>query len=222
MITDDTSTLFRRGPAGARFRQGTIVAWDPATGANTIDIGGSLITDVPILNTGEAIALRAGHVVGLLGQNRSWFILGRITPPGDPSFAGASLAFDSETTQETNFVVPTVLTARSTAILEVPAWVDEAAVFVTGVLSAQNTTAGALLATAQAFIAADGGPSNKVTIGASPTVGSVTAAHSRVITSPGATITCELRISQNGGAGWAAMAGNIASISALAIYRSTT
>jgi len=221
-VTDDMAPLYRRGGPGVRFRQGVVLAWDPATGANTIDLGGSSVTDVPILNTGEAIALRAGHVVGLLGQGKSWFIIGRVTPPNDPSFAGASLAFASQTASETNFTVPTALTARSTVVLDVPAWADEAAVMATGILSAQNTTGGALIAVAQAFIAGDGGPANQVTAPATPAVCSVATAHSRVVVSPGATITCEMRIRQTGGAGWAVQPGNIASLSALAIFRSTT
>jgi hypothetical protein len=92
----------------------------------------------------------------------------------------------------------------------------------TGILSAQNTTGGALIAVAQAFIAGDGGPANQVTAPATPAVCSVATAHSRVVVSPGATITCEMRIRQTGGAGWAVQPGNIASLSALAIFRSTT
>lgn len=65
---------------GLRFRQGVVVFWDPATGNNIVDVGGSSLVDLPALSTGAA-TLVAGDVVGLLTWQSSWFILGKITAP---------------------------------------------------------------------------------------------------------------------------------------------
>jgi hypothetical protein len=70
------------------------VSWDPITASNVISVGGSTLTDVPILNTAEAGLLAPGDVVGLLSTGegaRSFWILGRITVPGTPQ-AGTALS----------------------------------------------------------------------------------------------------------------------------------
>jgi hypothetical protein len=91
--SDDLAPLLAAAPAGAvGFRQGTVIAWDPLTAANTIDVGGSTFSDLSILNTSEALLLGPGSVVGILTTGtaaKSWFILGRVTVPGTPDAATA-------------------------------------------------------------------------------------------------------------------------------------
>ena len=226
-VTDDLAPLFDPGAPGVRFRQGTIVSWNAATGSNLIDIGGSTLTDVPILNTGEAIALKTGHIVCLLGQGMAWFIIGRVTPPGDPSFASASLAFAANTAQATNFALGTTIATKVSCTLDVPAWADEAAVIVAGSAGLVNPTAAADFTAAQCFIDGDGGPGIQTGHSIGPTgnanqyLQAISAAHSRVLVPAGATITCEMKI-RSVNAAWSAHATNSAGISAMAIYRSTT
>lgn len=62
-----------------RLRQGTVVAWDNSTNTNTIDVGGTQLQNVPVLN---AATYTAGQVVTLLTWAGTWFVLGRITAPG--------------------------------------------------------------------------------------------------------------------------------------------
>jgi hypothetical protein len=144
VITDDLSGLFGGGPAGLRFRQGTVLTWNPSTGENTVDLAGGTLTNVPIINTAEAVALKPGHVVGMLGQGRTWFILGRVTPPNDPNFAGASLAFGSAGAQVLNYSVSTSSVIKATSDeLVVPDWADEAVVLVTGTGCVVNSNAAA-------------------------------------------------------------------------------
>lgn len=146
MIGDDLVPLLSQGPGpGLRFRQGQVVAWNAATGANTIDVAGAQLVNVPILNTGEAIALKAGHVVGLLAWQSSYWILGRITVPGAADFAAASVAFGSAGAQASNFTIPATLTLRASATLAVPSWADEAIIHVTGTGTFVNRTTGPLL-----------------------------------------------------------------------------
>lgn len=93
MRSDDlVPVLARSAAAGVGFRQGTVLSWDPLTAHNTVDVGGSVFTDLPILNTSEAMTLRPGDVVGIMttGQSAgSWWIMGRITLPGSPQAASA-------------------------------------------------------------------------------------------------------------------------------------
>lgn len=144
MIGDNVADLFASGndaPA-VKFRQGTVTAWDASTGQNTIDVAGGTLTNVPILNTGEAIALRSGHVVGLLVFGRSAFILGRVTPANDPNFAAASVAFGSAGAQVFGYSVSAASVVKASSDeLVVPAWADEAAVLVTGTGAVVNSNA---------------------------------------------------------------------------------
>lgn len=143
MLGDDLTSLFAppsTGP-GVGFRQGLVVSWDSNTGENVINVAGTLFSNIPVLNTAEAIALKAGHVVGLLTAGPSWFVLGRITPPNDPNFAGASLAVESKRAQATGWSVSTVATVKASGTLNVPLWADEALVLVSGECGMHNSRA---------------------------------------------------------------------------------
>jgi len=85
MRSDDLVPLLK--PDGGKpvgFRQGVIVSWNPDTAANTVLVGGSLMTNLPILNTSEASLLAEGDVVGILTSGPTWAIMGRFTIPGTP------------------------------------------------------------------------------------------------------------------------------------------
>jgi hypothetical protein len=85
MITDDLTSLF--DPAGedgrVTLRQGELQSWDANTGASTVLVGGALIENVPVL-IGETVVLQPGDVVALLTTGDRWFLLGKVTDPGDP------------------------------------------------------------------------------------------------------------------------------------------
>lgn len=226
MISDDLSTLFIGGKTDAvRFRQGTITAWNANSGSNTIDVGGGTLSDVPILNTGEAIALKAGHIVGLLAFGSTWFILGRITPAGDPSFASASVAFDGEHNSATNFSVTTAHLDKVTGSLTVPDWADEALVTMTSQISLANTSATAFYASFEPFIGGVGG--GGIGFGLAPNAnasandlnaGSVS--FQRLITNPGSTISLSTQAWVTAGT-LPASATSTVILDATAIFRST-
>lgn len=221
MITDNLATLFAPSSPGVRFRQGTILTWNAATGENTIDLAGGTLTNVPILNTGEAIALKAGHVVGMLGQGSSWFIVGRVTPPNDPNFASASLAFGSALDFRTNFAQPATFTQQASKTIDVPAWADEAAVTVMASISLVNSTASRCQALAYAGINGATGSAMSLGIDADATfpMGALSAFNTMVLTDPGSTITVQCYGDCT--AALAASPFNVATVNALAIFRST-
>lgn len=81
--SDDLVPLVtRQPPSGTGFRQGVVVSWDPDTAENVIDVGGSLMTNLPCLNTSEASLLAEGDVVGVMTFGATWAILGRFIYPG--------------------------------------------------------------------------------------------------------------------------------------------
>jgi len=90
-MADDLGDLFLPPAAGPsldmRYRQGVIVSFDPNTLSNTVDVGGSILTDLPILGVGEATLLAAGSIVGIttirsLRGTATWAIIGRMVVPG--------------------------------------------------------------------------------------------------------------------------------------------
>ena len=74
---------------GLAYRQGTVVTWDQDTAENTVLVGGSLLTNLPVLNSTEANLLAPGDVVGIIVSGASWAIIGRLIIPGTPEAATA-------------------------------------------------------------------------------------------------------------------------------------
>ena len=221
MITDNLAPLFGTSGPGVRFRQGTVQSWNANTGENSIDMGGGTLTNVPILNTGEAIALKAGHIVGLLGQGASWFIIGRVTPPNDPNFAGASVAFGSALDFRTNFAQPATFTQQASKSITVPAWADEAAVTCMASVSLVNSTGTRQQALAYAGINGLTGSAMSTGIdddSAGYGMGALAAFNTMVLSDPGPTITVQAYADCT--AALAASPFNVATVNAIAIFRS--
>lgn len=87
---DDLTPLLTKAPApGVGFRQGVVLSWNQETAENTVEVAGATLTDLPILNTNEALLLEPGAVVGILTAGPTWFILGRVTVPNTPAAASA-------------------------------------------------------------------------------------------------------------------------------------
>ena len=227
MISSDISTLFTKDAPGVRFRQATILTWNPSNGNNTVDLAGGTLTNVGMMNIGEAISLKPGHVVGMLGQGSAWFIIGRITLPGDPNFASASVAFDGDFGFVTNFAITTTRTTKATVTLQVPTWADEALVFMNASAVLVNPNAANALVDLYAAIDTNTGVVGRGRFSSSAVVdysdSNTLVSHSQaVLSSPGATIACKADLQVVGGANWATSANQSIGISATAIYRSTT
>lgn len=90
---DASADLFAEAPAGpalpVTYRQGIVISYDTTTGANQVLVGGTVLTDLPILNTSEALLLSPGAVVGILVAGPTFAILGRLTVPGTPEALSA-------------------------------------------------------------------------------------------------------------------------------------
>jgi hypothetical protein len=88
---NDLAALLTPAPSkGVQFSQGVILSWDNETLHNQIEWRGITITDIPIIEGVNALTLRQGDVVGMLGwapENAkgvgSWWILGKLSNPGE-------------------------------------------------------------------------------------------------------------------------------------------
>lgn len=75
------------GPAlGVSFRQGQILAFNSATLENTVDVGGAILVDLPLLGVGEADSYGPGVNVGILVMTgtkgtSTYAILGQLVNP---------------------------------------------------------------------------------------------------------------------------------------------
>lgn len=81
-------------------RQGVVVSWNSATAENQILVGGSLMTNLKILNTSEAALLAPGNVVAILVSGGTWGILGRFTEPGSPEAVSALSSLKTQSASE--------------------------------------------------------------------------------------------------------------------------
>lgn len=98
---EDLGELFAPPPASPsldmRYRQGRIITFDPVTLENTVDVGGSTMTNLPLLGVGESTLLAPGSIVGItsvqsLRGTATWAILGRmVTPNTTDAFDAISL-----------------------------------------------------------------------------------------------------------------------------------
>lgn len=81
---DDLTDLFAPPPASPaqplEYRQGVIVTWNAGTAENTVQVGGTIFTNLPVFTPAVA-HMAAGVVVGLITAGPSWMILGPITDP---------------------------------------------------------------------------------------------------------------------------------------------
>jgi hypothetical protein len=115
-MADDLEQLFAPPLASPsqdmRYRQGVILAFNQITLQNTVQVGGSQFTDLPILGVGESTLLAPGAVVGVISvlSERgvaTWAIIGRMVIPNTAdafnaiSLLSAWVATSSITTQET-------------------------------------------------------------------------------------------------------------------------
>jgi hypothetical protein len=81
-ISDLTSLFPQPTSADLGFRQGKIVTFDAVTGENSVNVGGTIIENVSLLNITGATLLQPGDIVGLLRSRTQYFIMGRIAVPG--------------------------------------------------------------------------------------------------------------------------------------------
>jgi len=88
---NDLAALLTPAPSkGVQFSQGIILTWDHGELHNTIEWRGITLTDIPMVEGVNALTLKAGDVVGMLGwapENAkgvgTWWILGKLSNPGE-------------------------------------------------------------------------------------------------------------------------------------------
>lgn len=86
-IADGLLPLFFPPPSDdLGFRQGTVIAFDLDNGENIIDVGGTQLVNVPLLNVVDSVSLLPGTIVALLTWKSSWWVIGRVIVAHAPGF----------------------------------------------------------------------------------------------------------------------------------------
>lgn len=107
-------------------RQGIVVEWNPVDGENVINVGGTDLVNLSMINLSDAPNIRVGDVVAIHRKGFTYYIGGRIVEAGSPDFGSAAVAFDHGTNSLTNFSVPLAETQRCTTNVAVPGWANRA------------------------------------------------------------------------------------------------
>jgi len=139
--TDDLAPLLV--PAGGdpvRIRQGTITAWDPQTGQNTVHVAGADLTNVQMLSSDQTVVLSAGDVVLLMSTRRQMWIIGRVVTPGAPGFFSGAMNDDVTAFTPTNSDAATQANSLGNWL---PTWVGAMVVrHTTSLFTLQTTVSG--------------------------------------------------------------------------------
>lgn len=214
----DIASLFAPAESPEPFRQGVVLTFNPATGANTVQVGNAVLTNLPILVSGDTVNYVPGDVVILLKYRSSWALFGRIVVPGATELTAAAVSFATLSAYASNFQVNTTYIARATGTVTVPSWANQASFVIVGLLGAINSTGATGII--QAYVDVDGNAGNVPYMEAPATNAvSVTPAFAKTISvTGGATITARLMAATSVGT-WAASASARAGLEGTFIFR---
>lgn len=143
MQSGDLSTLFRLNPVGpalpATFRQGVLLDFDADDGSNSVGIGTSELTDLPLLVTGAEIGLEAGDNVLVMYLGNSAMIVGKIASVGGSNYGAGNSGHESLEVNALDFgVIGGAVTVICTDTLVAPGWAHSARVQMAGQASLPN------------------------------------------------------------------------------------
>lgn len=140
---DSLTSLFVPAPAGpalpSGYRVGRVLAFDADDGSNSIAIGTSTLTNLPLLATGAEIAIEAGDNVLIMQLGNQPLIMGRIAEVGGSNYGSGNAGHESLEVNALAFgVIGGAVTVICTGTLQVPGWAHSARVQMAGQASAVN------------------------------------------------------------------------------------
>lgn len=152
MRDDDLTDLLTPQPDdGFGFRQGRLLTYTPSTGANTVLVGGGVLTNLPVVIEGGPANLQGddtlgpglGNVVVIMKYKSAWAILGRVLSPGNADVIDSGLVTQSGRLQNQSFVATTTGTAVINLTTLVPTWANKLVMQSSFQVSIQGTGGGA-------------------------------------------------------------------------------
>lgn len=218
----DLSRLFLPNPAGpaqpAQFRQARLVEFNPDDGTNMVQIGDSLIPNLPLARTGAEIGFTAGDNVIIMYLGNTAMIWCAIATPGSDNYGASNNGRASIVNNASGWGVPTAgNTVITDATTVVPGWANSAEIIMLGSASAKNTAAGAGDVGSQVRVSFPGGSDGFSSLDAQEVSSGGLAATfalyaDTVDVTPGSVLTFSYTIFNGGTVAWSADANNHATM----------
>lgn len=142
----DLTSLFAPTAPAEPFRQGVIVAFDPATGANQVSVGGAVLVDLPILVGGDTVNFAPGDVVILLKYRSSWAIFGRIVVPGSDALTATAVSFAGGGASSGAFTITSSFSTPAEVNVPTPVWANSLVLYAISTVIVSNTSGASELA----------------------------------------------------------------------------
>lgn len=219
----DLAGLFTPAAPNDSFRQGVIVAFDPATGTNQVLVGGAVLENLPILVGGDTVNYAEDDVVILLRYQSSWAILGRIVGAGNEALTSAAVDFYAGSNGTSFFDITNAYATQGSLTIPTPTWANSALISAVATASVANTTAAPDTARFLVRInTSDPGETFQQMVNGAG-LEAITASFATTLgvggTAPlAATTTVEARIRANGATTWTG-GGTASVLNAIAIFR---
>lgn len=221
----DLVNLFNPGPGLPPFAQGQLVTFNPLTGQNTVNVNGSVYTNLPLLNVPDVVNMVAGSVVMLAQLGGSYAIMGRVVVPSSSQLNSSVILPIAAGGSHNNFAITTGATNVQTNTITAPAWANFVSFIAVGAGCVESGTstfyqAEITWALSSPVTTANGANVTQTTTGAGQnTCFACSASASRVAITPGATLT--VNVSMLAGAGIAANAVSNVELDVLAFFQAT-
>ncbi len=228
---DDLASILADGKPGVPevgFRQGTVVSFDLFTANSVVDVGGALLTDVPVSGMAGQVFFKPGDAVLMARYGASWVILGRFVTPGGIAAIGRYFELTGTYSGATasGYALTTSFVTQPTLAINVPTWAEIATVTASLHTQARNTSGAADL-TQGRILYPDGntttGTGTSVPTGAAGAFSNFSSqtvvGHYQFEVTPGGVITLEGQV-RTLVAGWGANAGNAAFVQATVAWNS--
>lgn len=146
-LQDDFANLFQGAPpdafGSARVIQGQIVTFDKASGHNTVNVMGGVITDAQIAVNGADIGYVSGDPVMMLVIGNTYTILCKVTPAGGANYASAAQAtagYSVVTPAGTTYTSTGSFVTMCSTNIVVPVWANRITFFGVAECSFKNTS----------------------------------------------------------------------------------
>lgn len=217
----DLVSLFGSPAGNPPFAQGTLLTFSTSTGANTVNVQGTVFANLPLLNTADSITYLPGDVVMLAQAGGSYAIMGRVFVPGGAGvFRSAQTASAVGSAVGSNFALTTSFVTAASFTVTVPAWANRVsgmifaqwlvnAAAATGFVSTRNTFNGVSGSTFPVNAIANTETVSMTTVMAIGTAGAS-------VVTPGASITVTADV--QGGAALAASTLNEVELDGLLVF----
>lgn len=134
----DLAGLFQPPEPTESFRQGEVLTFNPATGANTVRVGGAVLTDLPILVGGDTVNFAPGDAVILLKYKSAWAILGRVVVPGSSKLTATAVSFDGGGAAAGAFTITSSFSTPAEVYVATPAWANSLVLYAISTVIVSN------------------------------------------------------------------------------------